>query len=139
MSNVLVSDKELPAIKSITPSAEPTWADDAGRDTMDGKWGGSFIGYFTNLEIEFNDIVFDNELDTIKQLIEHAIISVTYPLEKTMSWTDANGKHTIKQNELFTEQFYGTAIKPRRPSQDLGYYEGFSISLVAVERRPLDV
>lgn len=137
MSDVLIRNTEIPALNNIISTVEPTWASDAGRETMEGTWSGTFKGYFTTLDLEFNEIVFDKELDIIKQLIEHPIIMVTYPLEKTMEWTDNKGYHKIKQGEPYTEEFYGTAIKAKKPFQNAKYYEGFSVSLVAVRRRPV--
>lgn len=116
---ITVNNQELPCLKDYDSSAEPLWGDNTGRLTDDGHFSGTFVGYFTNLDLTFNKTT-QAQLTRIKQLIEKPIITLTYPIETT--------------GGAFTEQFYGTAIKVKKQ----GYrkkYEGFTISLKAVDRR----
>lgn len=124
---LIVNDTQVPGIVKLTPGPEPLWGDGTGRNALDGHYSGTFIGYFTTLEIEFG-IVTDEEFNLIKKLLEHPFLEgVQFALEKDMD--------NYKQGDLFTEDFYnGQAIK----SNSLpcgGYWEGFSVTLTAIDRR----
>lgn len=125
---LIVNNTVVPSIISITPGPEPLWGDGTGRNAMDGHYSGTFIGYFTTLEIKFGKVT-DSEFNLIKQLLEHPFLAdVQFVLEK-----DMNG---YKQGDLFKEDFYnGQAIKSS-PLACGGYWDEFSVVLTAIDRRP---
>lgn len=125
---LIVSNTQVPGITELTPGPEPLWGEGTGRNALDGHYSGVFIGYFTTLEIKFG-IVSDEEYNLIKKLLEHPFLEgVQFSLEKDM------GKY--KQGDLFTEDFYnGQAIKST-PLACGGYWNGFSVVLTAIDRRP---
>lgn len=125
---LIVNNTQVPGIVKLTPGSEPLWGDGTGRNALDGHYSGTFIGYFTTLEIEFG-IVTDEEYNLIKTLLEHPFLEgVQFSLEKDMG--------DYKQGDLFTEDFYnGQAIKSS-PLACAGYWEGFSVTLIAIDRRP---
>jgi len=100
-------------------TVEPLWGSDAGRQAMDGHYSGTFIGYFTNITLNFGKTS-QSEMQKIKETFEQATFPFTYPSEKT-------------GNDV-TEIFYGTAIKAQKESLK-GKYLPFNISLVAIKRR----
>lgn len=124
---LIVNNTQVPGIVKLTPGPEPLWGDGTGRNALDGHYSGTFIGYFTTLEIEFG-IVTDEEFNLIKKLLEHPFLEdVQFALEKDMD--------NYKQGDLFTEDFYnGQAIKSS-PLPCGGYWEGFSATLTAIDRR----
>lgn len=67
---LIVNNTVVPGIISITPGPEPLWGDGTGRNTLDGHYSGTFIGYFTTLEIKFGKVT-DEQYNLIKQLLEH--------------------------------------------------------------------
>lgn len=112
--------ENLPKVKSIEHSVEPTWGPDSGRNTNSGKFTGTFVGWFDTLQIEIGKTT-QEELTRIKNVIEHPII-------KNATFVDSkNGKNK-------TEDFYGTAIKAKRKNKN-GMYEAFSFSLKAISKR----
>lgn len=119
----------IPKLKSCSIKPEPLWGDDAGRDTMDCNFSGTFKGWFTNIKLEIGRTTIE-ELNKIKQLIEKPITTLTYPLDR-----DLNG---IKAGKAYTESFYGVAIETEFDNYKSDY-EPFTINLIAVEGRPLDV
>ena len=125
---LIVNNTQVPGIVKLTPGPEPLWGDGTGRNTLDGHYSGTFIGYFTTLEIEFG-IVKDEEFNLIKKLLEHPFLEgVQFSLEKDMG--------NYKQGQLYTEDFYnGSAIKSS-PLPCGGYWEGFTVTLTAIDRRP---
>lgn len=125
---LIVNNTEVPGIISITPGSEPLWGDGTGRNAMDGHYSGTFIGYFTTLEIKFGKVT-DSEYNLIKQLLDHPFLEdVQFSLEKDMEG--------YKQGDLFTEDFYnGQAIKSS-PLACGGYWDEFSVVLTAIDRRP---
>lgn len=127
-SRLIVNNTHVPGIVKLTPGPEPLWGDGTGRNSLDGHYSGTFIGYFTTLEIEFG-IVTDSEYNLIKKLLEHPFLeNVQFSLEKDMEG--------YKQGDLFTEDFYnGVAIKSS-PLACGGYWEGFTVTLTAIDRRP---
>lgn len=125
---LIVNNTKVPGIVSIIPGPEPQFGEGTGRNTMDGHFSGTFIGYFTTLEIKFG-IVSDSEFNLIKQLLEHPFLdNVQFTLEK-----DMNGH---KQGDLFTEDFYnGQAIKSE-PLVCGDAWGEFTVILTAIDRRP---
>lgn len=125
---LIVNNTEVPGIIDLIPGPEPLWGDGTGRNTMDGHYSGTFIGYFTTLEVKFG-IVTDTEFNLIKQLLEHPFLEgVKFTLEKDMG--------NYNQGDLYTEDFYnGQAIKSS-PLACGGYWSEFSVVLTAIDRRP---
>lgn len=125
---LIVSNTQVPGITELTPGPEPLWGEGTGRNALDGHYSGVFIGYFTTLEIKFG-IISDEEYNLIKKLLEHPFLEgVQFSLEKDMG--------EYKQGDLFTEDFYnGQAIKST-PLACGGYWNGFSVVLTAIDRRP---
>ena len=125
---LIVNNTVVPGIISITSGPEPLWGDGTGRNAMDGHYSGTFIGYFTTLEIKFGKVT-DSEFNLIKQLLEHPFLEgVQFALEKDMG--------NYSQGDLFTENFYnGQAIKSN-PLACGGYWDEFSVVLTAIDRRP---
>lgn len=125
---LIVSNTQVPGITELTPGPEPLWGEGTGRNALDGHYSGVFIGYFTTLEIKFG-IVSDEEYNLIKKLLEHPFLEgVQFSLEKDMG--------EYKQGDLFAEDFYnGQAIKST-PLACGGYWNGFSVVLTAIDRRP---
>lgn len=125
---LIVQNTEVPGIVDLVIGPEPLWGDGTGRNTMDGHYSGTFIGYFTTLEAKF-DMVSNSEFNLIKQLLEHPFLEgVQFSLEKDMG--------DYKQGNLYTEDFYnGQAIKSSQlPCGDA--WNGFSVVLTAIDRRP---
>ena len=125
---IIVNNIQVPGIIELIPGPEPLWGDGTGRNTLDGHYSGTFIGYFTTLEIKFG-IVSDEEFNLIKRLLEHPFLSgVQFSLEKDME--------NYKQGDLFSEDFYnGQSIKSS-PLACGGYWNEFSVVLTATDRRP---
>ena len=67
---LIVNNVQVPGIVELIPGPEPLWGDGTGRNTLDGHYSGTFIGYFTTLEIKFG-IVSDEQFNLIKTLLEH--------------------------------------------------------------------
>lgn len=127
MNKIIVNNTEVSNIKDITIKVDPLWGDGTGRDTMDGHYSGTFIGYFTTMQIDFERTT-NAEFNIIKTLLEHPFLEgVQFTLEKDMK--------TYSQGDLYTEDFYnGTAIEAKPNKYHTGYEE-FSITLIAVDRR----
>ena len=125
---LIVNNTQVPGIVKLTPGPEPLWGDGTGRNTLDGHYSGTFIGYFTTLEVEFG-IVTDEEFNLIKSLLEHPFLEgVQFSLEKDMG--------NYNQGQLYSEDFYnGQAIKSS-PLPCGGYWERFTVTLTAIDRRP---
>lgn len=125
---LIVNNTKVPGIVELIPGPEPLWGDGTGRKALDGHFSGTFIGYFTTLEIKFG-IVSDEEYNLIKKLLEHPFLEgVQFSLEKDMG--------EYKQGDLFAEDFYnGQAIKSTSLACG-GYWDGFSVVLTAIDRRP---
>nr|DAQ49094.1 MAG TPA: hypothetical protein [Caudoviricetes sp.] len=127
-SKLIVDGTSIPGITKLVPGPEPLWGDGTGRNTLDGHYSGTFIGYFTTLKIEFG-IVSDEEFNLIKKLLEHPFLEgVQFSLEKDMEG--------YKQGDLFTEDFYNGAAITSSPLACGGYWEGFTVTLTAIDRRP---
>lgn len=124
---LIINNTQLPGIVKLTPGPEPLWGDGTGRNALDGHYSGTFIGYFTTLEIEFG-IVTDEEFNLIKKLLEHPFLEgVQFALEKDMD--------NYKQGDLFTEDFYNGQVIKSSPLPCGGYWEEFSVTLTAIDRR----
>lgn len=125
---LIVNGTTVPGITKLVPGPEPLWGDGTGRNSLDGHYSGTFIGYFTALEIEFG-IVTDEEFNLIKKLLEHPFLEgVQFSLEKDMG--------NYKQGQLYTEDFYNGAAIKASPLTCGGYWESFSVTLTAIDRRP---
>ena len=124
---LIVNNVQVPGIVELIPGPEPLWGDGTGRNTLDGHYSGTFIGYFTTLEIKFG-IVSDEQFNLIKTLLEHPFLSgVQFSLERDMA--------NYKQGQLYKEDFYnGQAIKSS-PLACGGYCGEFSVVLTAIDRR----
>ena len=124
---LIVNNVQVPGIVELIPVPEPLWGDGTGRNTLDGHYSGTFIGYFTTLEIKFG-IVSDEQFNLIKTLLEHPFLSgVQFSLERDMA--------NYKQGQLYKEDFYnGQAIKSS-PLACGGYWSEFSVVLTAIDRR----
>lgn len=124
---LIVNNVQVPGIVELIPGPEPLWGDGTGRNTLDGHYSGTFIGYFTTLEIKFG-IVSDEQFNLIKTLLEHPFLSgVQFSLGRDMA--------NYKQGQLYKEDFYnGQAIKSS-PLACGGYWSEFSVVLTAIDRR----
>lgn len=100
-------------------TVEPLWASDTGRFSNSGKFSGTFIGFFDNVELSFGKTT-QEEMTQIKNALE-------VPIIEDASFTDSNTGNTK------TEDFYGTAITAERLNRYL--YKPFTIKLIAVEKR----
>lgn len=127
LNELYVDDIRVPNIVEITPSPEPTFGDGTGRNALDGHFSGTFVGYFTTLEIKFGPCDKDT-YNTIKTLLEHPFLpNVKYRLERDLE--------NHKAGELYQEAFYnGSAIKAPQ-NYDMSVNE-FSVTLIAIDRRP---
>ena len=114
--NIKTLSETVP-ITSFTHTLEPLWADDTGRNANSGKFTGTFIGYFSQVEIEFGSCN-QTQMNSVVSSFEHSTISMLYPSK--------NGSNK-------TETFYGTAItgKVRRWGKR---YAPFSIKLTGVAK-----
>lgn len=99
---------------------EPLWADDTGRNSNSGKYTGTFIGYFSQLVLEFGPTT-KQQMRELRAMFDNPIIRVKY--------SDSKGPE-----DTFTEDFYGTAIKAKLDYW-WGKYKSFSITLTAIEER----
>lgn len=125
---VIVQNIKVPGLVSLIPGPEPLFGEGTGRNALDGHFSGVFTGYFTSLELKFG-IVTDEEFNLIKQLLEHPFIAgVQFALEKDME--------PYKQGDLFTEDFYNGQVIKAEPLSCGGYWNGFSVVLTAIDRRP---
>lgn len=98
-------------------TVEPLWASDTGRNSNSGSYSGTFIGYFSQVIIEFGKTT-QEQMKLIKDNFEHPIIEMKYKDSYTGNWK--------------TEEFYGTAIKSKLNNWE-GKYLPFSITLTATE------
>lgn len=117
MANIKTLSETLP-ILSFSQKYEPLWAGDTGRNSNSGAYSGTFIGYFSQIVIEFGKTT-QEQMNTIKSTFETSVFSLTYP--------STNGTNV-------TEQFYGTAIEGKKDYWD-GKYMPFSITLTAIKKR----
>lgn len=113
-----VDDQSLRKLASYELSNEPLWASDAGRSNMTGSYTGTFNGYLPNLTLNFTDMSPD-DMKYNCSLLENPIIDVSYEDKKT--------------GLLITQYFIGTALSSKLTNYQ-GWYEGFSITLVGVNK-----
>lgn len=124
---LIVQNINVPGITSMDIAPEPLWGEGTGRNALDGHYSGTFVGYFTTLEIKFGKTT-DEEYNLIKKLLEHPFLEgVQFSLEKDIG--------NYKQGDIITEDFYnGQAIKST-PLACGGYWDEFSVILTAIDRR----
>ena len=124
---VIVKGVEVPGIVDLISGPEPLFGDGTGRNTLDGHYSGTFVGYFTTLEIKFG-ILTNAEFNLVKKILEHPFLDgVQFTLEKDMG--------DYKQGDLYTEDFYnGQAIKSSSLSDGM-HWGSFSVVLTAIDRR----
>ena len=97
---------------------EPLWGDDAGRETMDGAYSGTFIGYFTKIVINIGKLK-QSEMTNIKNKFKTPFVEVSY--------TNPDNGNKVK------EKFYGAALSAK--ILKIGRYDQQQITLVAVKRQ----
>lgn len=97
---------------------EPLWGDDAGRETMDGAYGGTFIGFFSKLIINTGKLNNDEMID-LKAKFKKPYLEVTY--------IDPDTAKKVK------EQFYGTAMSAKLLK--LNRYDATTITVIATKRQ----
>lgn len=119
MANIKTISQSYP-ITNFQDTLQPTWGDDAGRNTNTAKFTGTFVGYITDLHIEVGPLT-KAQMTSFKQIFEVPIIQLTYP--------NSNNNGADK-----TEYFYGTAITAKTDYWD-GDYEPFSFDLKGVAIR----
>ena len=116
----------IPKLLDYESVPEPLWADDTGRLTRDGDFSGTFIGYFTTLNLSIGDTT-QEEYSLLCQMFQVSsapICTVSYIREDT--------------GELYQESFYGVALKAKK-DRYLGKYKSFEISLTAISKRTYEV
>ena len=116
MANIKTLSETYP-ITSFQDTLQPTWGEDAGRNSNSGKFNGTFIGYFTDIHIEVGPLT-KAQMTSFKAIFEVPIIELTYP-----------NSHNSGVDK--TENFYGTAITSKLDYWN-GNYEPFSFELKAV-------
>lgn len=117
-----IGKNRLPRILKVSDKAQPTWADDAGRNSNSAKFTGTFVGYITDLQIDFGRTN-QEEMTTIKNAIEksNGIIS-------NFEYRSSN------TGEIVSEDFYATYIDAAY-NNEKGKYQPFSVSLKGVDIR----
>lgn len=106
-------------ISSMEHTLEPTWANDTGRNSNNGDFSGTFIGYFDQIVINFTPTS-AAEIKDLREKFEHPIVSFKFRDSRTNS--DRIG------------DFYGTSIKASFDNLE-GKYKSTSITLTAVKKR----
>ena len=115
MADLQELSKTLP-ILTHEHTLEPLWGSDTGRNSNSGTYSGTFIGYFSQLVIEFGKTT-QEQMTEIKNKFEKPTTNVKYLDSNTGMWK--------------TEEFYGTAIKAKEDEWN-GKYKSFSITLTAI-------
>lgn len=117
-----IGTNRLPKILKVSDKAQPTWASDAGRNSNSAKFTGTFVGYITDLQIDFGRTT-QEEMTIIKNAIEkpNGIIS------------DFQYRDT-KTGQIRSEDFYGTVIDATYNNEKTKY-QPFSVSLKGVNIR----
>lgn len=127
-NKLIVNNTDVPGIVDMNIGPEPLWGEGTGREAIDGHYSGTFTGYFTTLEISFGKVT-DDEFNLIKKLLEHPFLeNVKYSLEKDIG--------DYKQGEIYTEDFYNGAVIKSTPVASGGFWNEFSVTLTATDRRP---
>ncbi len=106
-------------ILSWQDQPQDNWASDAGRNSNSAKWGGTFIGYVTQLTIEFGELT-QSQITELKRYVQRSIFRVRYQSSDNGEW--------------ITEKFYGTTI-PAKKDYIYGKYKPFSLTLTGVDLR----
>ncbi len=110
----------LPKVTKVKHAVEPTWGSDAGRNSNSGKFSGTFVGYFDNLNVTVGTTT-QEELTKIRNYIE-------VPIIENVSFLDTKtGKNKVGS-------FYGTTIEVEI-NKKTKRYPSFSFSLKAVSKR----
>lgn len=116
MANLKELSNTIP-ILTHEHTLEPLWGSDTGRQSNNGTYSGTFIGYFSQLVIEFGKTT-QEQMTEIKKQFEKPTMYITYLDSNTGTWK--------------TEEFYGTAIKAKKDEWS-SKYKSFSITLTAIE------
>lgn len=111
--------QRIPMLLDYEIVPEPLWADDTGRNARDGHFSGTFIGYFTNINMNVGPTT-QAQYNILCQQFQRPFMSVEYPREDT--------------GALVTEQFYGVSLKAKKDKYT-GKYQGFQLQLTAIDRR----
>lgn len=98
---------------------EPLWGSDTGRNSNNGTYSGTFVGYFSQLQLEFGSTN-QTQMTYLRSLFDNPVISVRYLDSIDGNW--------------YTEDFYGTAINGKKDNWD-GKYEPFNLTLTAIRKR----
>lgn len=112
----------IPKLLDYELIVEPLWADDTGRKSREGQFSGTFIGYFTNLNLTIGPTT-QAEYTILCNMFQKSIApicSVKYPREDS--------------GNIATESFYGVALKAKK-NDYTGKYDGFTIQLTAINKR----
>lgn len=110
--------RTLPRLKSHEHSKEPLWAKDTGRNSNSGKYSGTFIGYFSQVVLEFGKTT-QEEMNIIKSQLEHPVVNLIYK--------------SSDDGEFKAEDFYGTKISGKHEGSFKKKYSPFSVTLTAIE------
>lgn len=112
--------RKLPKLKSHEHTKEPLWASDTGRNSNSGKYSGTFVGYFSQIVLEFGKTT-QEEMIKIKEVLE-------IPIIEDFLYKDSDTGNFV------SEDFYGTAIKAKL-NKWTGKYNSFSVTLTGVEEK----
>ena len=116
---------KLPRVIDALHTVEPTWSKNAGRNSNNGDFGGTFVGYFDTLNVTVGETT-QSELTQIRNKVEVPIIE--------------NVKFLDSRTGLYkTEDFYPNAIavkiKSLKMAENTKKYPSFSFILTATKRR----
>jgi len=112
--------RNLSKLKTHSHTLEPLWASDTGRNSNSGKYSGTFIGYFSQVVLEFGKTT-QEEMTEIKSVLET-------PILKDFLYKDSD------TGEFIAEDFYGTAITAKL-NKWTGKYDPFNVTLTGVEKK----
>lgn len=110
---------KIPMLLDYEIIPEPLWADDTGRASRDGHYSGTFIGYFTTINMNIGPTT-QAEYTILCNQFQKPFIKLEYPREDT--------------GVLTTEDFYGVSLKAKKNMYS-GQYQGFQLQLTAIDRR----
>lgn len=103
--------------------ANKIWGSDAGRNTIDGSYSGTFVGIFPKIQVQFHSLT-QQEIETLVPILDSAFQEVTYydPYVKGMRTMQTyTGDYELSQRCLFSD--LARAGKP------------FGISFISTRRR----
>lgn len=112
--------RNLPKLKTHSHTLEPLWASDTGRHSNSGTYSGTFVGYFSQVVLEFGKTT-QAEMTQIKDVIE-------IPILKDFIYKDSDTGNFI------SEDFYGNAITAKL-NKWTGKYDPFSVTLTGVKKK----